>query len=170
MAYKVPPSASPDDDAIGVLATILSSGRSARFYESIVRQKQLSTGVSAFTGESRGPGLFRIIGTVLPGKTLTELEAAIDGNRAAGTADRGLGDREGANQRQAGVRQWHGQHAQQGHSVVAGRCSTTIRPPQHAEACMAKVTAADVQRVARQYLVKTGRTVVLTVPKVTAPK
>ena len=70
MAYKIPPSASPDDDAIGVLATILSGGRSARFYESIVRQKQLSTGVSAFTGESRGPGLFRIIGTVLPGKTL----------------------------------------------------------------------------------------------------
>ena len=35
---------------------------------------------------------------------------------------------------------------------------------------MAKVTAADVQRVARQYLVKTGRTVVLTVPKAAAPK
>ena len=27
------------------------------------------------------------------------------------------------------------------------------------------VTAADVQRVAKQYLVKTGRTVVITVPK-----
>jgi predicted Zn-dependent peptidase len=30
---------------------------------------------------------------------------------------------------------------------------------------IAKVTAADVQRVAQKYLVKTGRTVVLTVPK-----
>jgi predicted Zn-dependent peptidase len=30
---------------------------------------------------------------------------------------------------------------------------------------IAKVTAPDVQRVARQYLVKTGRTVVTTVPK-----
>ena len=35
---------------------------------------------------------------------------------------------------------------------------------------IANVTAADVQRVARQYLVKTGRTVILTVPKASAPK
>ena len=60
MVYKIPPSSSPDDRrAVGVLGTILSGGRSSRFYESIVRQKQLSTGVSAGTGRSRGPGLFR---------------------------------------------------------------------------------------------------------------
>ena len=35
---------------------------------------------------------------------------------------------------------------------------------------IAKVTAADVQRVARQYLAKTNRSVVLTVPKSAAPK
>ena len=33
MAYKVPPSSSADDDALTVLSTILSGGRSARFYE-----------------------------------------------------------------------------------------------------------------------------------------
>jgi zinc protease len=35
---------------------------------------------------------------------------------------------------------------------------------------IAKVTAADVQRVARQYLVKTNRSVVLTTPKAAGPK
>ena len=35
---------------------------------------------------------------------------------------------------------------------------------------IAKITAADVQRVAKQYLVKTNRTVVHTVPKGSAPK
>jgi zinc protease len=35
---------------------------------------------------------------------------------------------------------------------------------------IAKVTAADVQRVAKQYLVKTGRTVVVTIPKSGAAK
>ena len=54
MAYKVPPSSSPDDDALTVLATILSGGRSSRFYEAIVRQKQLATNVSAGSSESRG--------------------------------------------------------------------------------------------------------------------
>jgi zinc protease len=34
---------------------------------------------------------------------------------------------------------------------------------------IARVTAADVQRVAKQYLVKTGRTVVLSVPKAAGP-
>src|SRR6476661_6238141 len=72
MAYKIPPSSSPDTDALTVLGTILSGGRSSRFYESIVRQKQLSTGVAAGSDGSRGPGLFAISGTALPGKTLKE--------------------------------------------------------------------------------------------------
>ena len=37
-------------------------------------------------------------------------------------------------------------------------------------AAIAKVTAADVQRVAKQYLVKSNRTVVVTTPKAAAPK
>src|SRR4029079_19430179 len=55
IAYKVSDGASPDYDALDVLSTILSGGRSARFYEDIVRQKQLATNVNAFVGESRGP-------------------------------------------------------------------------------------------------------------------
>src|SRR5688572_4785004 len=78
MAYKIPPAGSPDSDALSVLATVLSGGRSSRLYESIVRQKQLSSGVSAAAGQGRGPGLFRFTGTPLPGKTTAELEAAID--------------------------------------------------------------------------------------------
>jgi zinc protease len=35
---------------------------------------------------------------------------------------------------------------------------------------IAKVTPEDVQRVAKQYLVKTGRTVVITVPKAAPAK
>ena len=35
---------------------------------------------------------------------------------------------------------------------------------------IAKVTTADVQRVARQYLVKTGRTVIITMPKAAPAK
>ena len=64
MAYKVPPSSSPDDDALTVMATILSGGRSGRFYEAIVREKQLATNVSAGSSESRGPGLFNVVGMI----------------------------------------------------------------------------------------------------------
>jgi zinc protease len=172
MAYKVPPSSSSDNDAIGVMATILSGGRSARFYESVVRQKQLSSGVSAFAGESRGPGLFRISGTVLPGKTLTDLEAAIDAEierlKTEPIADWEI-EKARTSARRAFV------------SSLGSSLNKAIQLSQDAlfydqpnrintrEERMNKVTAADVQRVARQYLVKAGRTVVLTVPKAAAP-
>ena len=173
MAYKVPPSSSPDHDAIDVLATILSGGRSSRFFESIVRQKQLSSAVSAFSGESRGPGLFRVSGTTLPGKTLTELEAAIDA--------------EIERLKTEPVAEWEIEKARTSArrafvNSIASSLSKAIQLSQDAisydqpnrintrEERIAKVTAADVQRVARQYLVKTGRTVVLTVPKAAAPK
>ena len=78
MVYKTPPSSSPDDDALRVLATVLSSGRSSRFFENIVRQKELASNVFAGGGESRGPNLFSVVSTVNPGKSVADLEAAIE--------------------------------------------------------------------------------------------
>ena len=42
IAYKVPPSLTPDDDAVSVLTTVLASGRSSRLFETVVRQRQLA--------------------------------------------------------------------------------------------------------------------------------
>src|SRR5262245_65141507 len=78
MAYHVPAGSSPDYDALSVLSTILSGGRSGRLYESIVRQQQLASNVFAGVAESRGPGLFNVTGTPNPGKSIADLEAAID--------------------------------------------------------------------------------------------
>ena len=173
MAYKIPPSSSPDTDALSVLGTILSGGRSSRFYESIVRQKQLSSGVGAGTDGSRGPGLFAISAVAMPGKTLSELEAAID--------------QETERVKTAPIEDWEIEKARIGvrRSVVSGLGSSFTRAYLLSEDAMffddpdrintrvdriAKVTAADVQRVARQYLVKTNRSVVLTTPKAAGPK
>ena len=172
MAYKVPPSSSPDMDPLSVLGTILSGGRSSRFYEAIVRQKQLSNGIGAGTNDSRGPGLFQITGTALPGKTLKDLEDAID--------------QELERVKTAPIADWEMEKARTGarRSLVAGLGSSLNRAVQISEEALffndpdrintradriAKVTAADVQRVANQYLVKTNRSVVLTLPKATAP-
>ncbi|MEO8359987.1 MAG: pitrilysin family protein [Vicinamibacteria bacterium] len=173
MAYKVPPSSSPDSDALGVMTTILSSGRSSRFYEALVRQKQLSPGVNAFSGESRGTGLLRISGTVAPGKTVADLEAAIDA--------------EIERLKNEPIADWEIQKARTSArlsyvNTIGGSLSKAVTLSQDAlfyndpgrintrESRIDKVTAADVQRVAKLYLVKTGRTVVLTVPKPVAPK
>ena len=173
MAYKIPPSSSPDTDALSVLATILSGGRSARFYEAIVRQKQLSANVFAGSDGSRGPGLFAISATALPGKALSDLEAAID--------------QETERVKTAPIEDWEIEKARVGarRAFVGGLGSSLNRAIQLSENALffddparintradriARVTAADVQRVARQYLVNTNRSVVLTVPKPVAPK
>ena len=173
MAYKIPPSSSPDADALSVLATILSGGRSSRFYENIVRQKQLATSVAGGPGQSRGPALYQLFGTPLPGKTLQELEAAIE--------------EEIDKVKNGPIADWEMQKARNSakssfvNSISSALSRATLlsqyelfyddpnRINTRADA-IAKVTAADVQRVARQYLVKTNRTVVHTVPKGAAPK
>jgi zinc protease len=173
MAYKIPPAGSPDSDALAVLGTVLSGGRSSRLYESIVRQKQLSSGVSAGAAQSRGPGLFRVIGTPLPGKTPEDLEAAIE-EEIAKIQSEPIADWELEKARNAarssfinGLQSALNRAIQLSENALAyddpGRINTRADE-------IAKVTAADVQRVAKQYLVKTNRTVVVTMPKAAAPK
>ena len=173
IVYKIPPAGSPDTDALSVLSTVLAGGRSARLYESIVRQKGLSGGVSAGATLERGPGLFRFTGTPLPGKTAGELEAAIE-EEIVRVQSTPVADWEMLKARNAaragfiaGLRGTQSRAVQMSEDALAfndpGRINT------RADA-ISKVTAADVQRVAKQYLVKTNRTVVLTVPKGAAPK
>ncbi|HXG56226.1 MAG TPA: pitrilysin family protein [Vicinamibacterales bacterium] len=169
MAYKVPPGDHVDADALSVLSTILSGGRSGRLYESIVRQKQLSTGVFAGgAGDSRGPGLFSFGGLPLPGKTLAELETAIE-EEIEKIKSGPIADWEIEKARNAAKSRFIGSLGSTlSRAMLLSQYAMFYNDPgrinTRAEA-IARVTAADVQRVASQYLVKTGRTVVHTVPK-----
>ena len=173
MVYKIPQSSSPDYDALRVLGTVLSGGRASRFYESIVRDKQLSTGVGAGAGESRGPGLFTVVGTVTPGKAVADLEAAIDAEIERVKA--------------GPIQAWEMEKARNsarsqlvnnlgsalGRAIALGEDALFYDQPDRINTTadrIAKVTPEDVQRVAKQYLVKTGRTVVITVPKAAPAK
>jgi zinc protease len=173
LAYKIPPDGSSDSDALSVLATVLSGGRSSRLYESIVRQKQLSSGVSAGAVQGRGPGLFRFTGIPLPGKSVADLEAAIEAEIVRIQTEP--------------IEDWEMQKARNSarSAFIGGLRSALNRAIQLSEDALAfndpgrintradaiaKVTAADVQRVAKQYLVAANRTVVITNPKAAAPK
>jgi predicted Zn-dependent peptidase len=173
MVYKIPPSSSPDYYPLSVLGSILSGGRSSRFNEMIVRQKQLATVVNAFAGESRGPGLFSVIGVVAPGKTAADLEAAVDAEierlKAGPIEDWEIekARTSARNQLVAGL------GSSLNRAVTLGEDALFYNDPNRINTradSIAKVTQADVQRVARQYLVKTGRTVVTTTPKAAPAK
>ena len=77
IAYKVPARTSDEDDAVRVLGTVLSTGRSSRFFQKVVREQQLASNVFAGRDGAVGPGLFRITATVASGKTVEAMEAAV---------------------------------------------------------------------------------------------
>ncbi len=168
MAYKIPPASSADHDQLEVLGTVLSGGRSSRFYENIVRQKELSPGVNAFAGESRGPGLFGVSGTVSPGKSVADLEAAIDAEierLKAGPIEEWEMEKARTSARSQLV---NSLGSSLDRAITLGEDAIFYDNPGKINTradSIAKVTAADVQEAAKQYLVKTGRTVIVTVPK-----
>jgi predicted Zn-dependent peptidase len=171
IAWHTPPANTPDDDALTILTSVLTSGRSSRMYESLVRQKQLTSNVSAFSDGARGPNLFRVISTALPGKAIAEVEAAIHAEieklKAGPIADWEMEKALNA-QRRAYVASL-GSSLQR--AVLLGQYALFWNDPNLINTYLdriGKVTAADVQRVAKQYLTQANRTVVVTTPKAVA--
>jgi zinc protease len=172
VVWHTPAALTPDDDALTVLASVLSSGRSSRFYDSLVRQQQLSPGVNASAADTRGPGLFQVSGTALPGKSIADLEAGIYAEIEKVKAGP-IADWEMEKARNA----WKRNNV----STLTSSLSKAVLLGEYAQfqddpnlintytERIAKVTAADVQRVAKQYLVQTGRTVIVTNPKSAGP-
>ena len=170
--YHIPPSMTPDADALSVAATILSSGRSSRLYENVVRQKQLSSSVMASAGESRGPGLFRLGGMANPGKPIADLEQAIYA--------------EVERLKTGPIEAWEIEKARNSakRSLVASLTSSLSKAVMLSQLAvyyddpnlintryerLSAITAADVQRVANQYFTPQNRTVVITNPKPATP-
>jgi zinc protease len=170
IGYHIPSGASPDYDALSVLGSVLSSGTSSRFTQTIVRQKQLA--LQAFAGalESRGPGLFRAIGILspAPGKTEAALEAAIYEEIDKVKTGK-IEDWELEKARNSARRSYlGGLTSSLQRAVLISQYAVYYNDPNlintRLDRLMA-VTAADVQRVAVKYLTPENRTVVITVPK-----
>jgi zinc protease len=168
MSYVVPPSSSDDDAALSVLATVLGSGRSSRFYEQVVRQQQLATSASASKQDSRGPGLFGVGIIVAPGKQPADAEKAvldeIEKVKAAPPAEWEI-DKARASALRNAVSQ---QESSLLRAVLLSTYALFYNDPARINTRTARikaVTAADVQRVARQYLNADNRSVIQTNPK-----
>jgi predicted Zn-dependent peptidase len=171
ISYNVPPSADADDAALQVLATVLGSGRSSRLYEAVVHQGQLASSTFAGKQETRGPGLFQVSATLNPGKTAADVEkviyAEIEKVKAAPPADWEV-EKARASAKRGVVAQL--QSSLQRAAVMSqdalfynepGRINTRVSR-------FAAVTPADVQRVAKKYLVAENRSVIVTTPKAAA--
>jgi predicted Zn-dependent peptidase len=168
IGYHIPSSLSPEDDTLDLLADILASGRSSRFYEVLVRQKQLALGIGAFAGNSRGPRLFRIVATVPPGKQPDEVESGIYAEIERLKAGP-IADWEIEKSRNGTRRQFVGTLGSSlSRASLLAELTLLYGDPAKINTLyerVGKLNAADVLRVARTYLTPENRTVVLTTPK-----
>jgi len=78
IGYHVPNLREPDGYVLEVISSILSGGRSSRFYENLVRGKRLAVSAgSEYSLLSIDPALLYLHAQPLPGKEPAELEAAL---------------------------------------------------------------------------------------------
>jgi predicted Zn-dependent peptidase len=77
--YHRPEGTSADDAVYDVIADVLSSGRTARLYRSLVRDKKIAAGAGAFNGlpGTKYPTLIVMRAVPTPGHTNAEVQAAI---------------------------------------------------------------------------------------------
>jgi predicted Zn-dependent peptidase len=165
MAYKRPTGIHPDDAALNVLASALSSGRTGVMYKEMVEERKLALGAAVFSNflSEKYPGLLTFVSVPAVGKTVEENEKAfheiiervktkkIDDvvlnrvkTQVRASLIRGLDSNMGLAMQLAENYQLYGDWRNMFKQIGE----------------IEKVTADDVMRVAKTYLLDSGRTVV----------
>ena len=155
ISWHVPADRSADVPALSVLQTILSTGQSSRLYESLVYRDQLAQDASAFLDTKQGTGNLVAYAILAGGKTVAQGEAALR-QQVARFRDAAVTPAELAEAKNeiltAAMRQ---RETAEGKARVLAMSTIIDGDPREADrqlAAIARVTAADVQRVARRYL------------------
>ncbi|RSU53885.1 pitrilysin family protein [Sphingomonas sp. S-NIH.Pt15_0812] len=155
MSWHVPADRDPDIAALSVLNAVLATGESSRLYESLVYRDQIAQSAETFFDTKQGTGNLVAYAILAGGKTVAQGEAALM-REIARLRDAPVSAAELAeakNQILTG--------AIRARETAEGKASTLASSviidgdPRAADrqlAAIQRVTAADVQRVARRYL------------------
>ncbi|HYT73433.1 MAG TPA: pitrilysin family protein [Vicinamibacterales bacterium] len=168
IAWVTPPAGTPDFETLDVVSWVLSSGRSSRLNQVVVREKQLAVNAGAFNPDKRGPGLFQMSAQVAPGKSPADVEAALY-EEVEKVKNGPIADWEIEKAHNNAIRQRAGAATSTlTRAIQLGEYALFYDDPNlintRAEHYQ-KITAADVQRVAKKYLTRENRSVVITMPK-----
>jgi zinc protease len=168
MAWKIPQGNTPDWYALYVLGEILSTGQSSRFYQTLVREKQVAVQEGAGPFERRGPSLFIVDLLVVPGKDLKEVEKLVY-DELERVKNQPVSDAElqkiKMEVKRGKVEQLEGtlyRAESLGENAIFYNDPNVINTGNDK---LLSVTKEQIQKVARTYLTDTNRTVLITVPK-----
>jgi zinc protease len=161
----------PDDAALDVLAQILTDGRSSRLYKRLVYQLQIASQVAGYQDAGRIDGKLEIFATARPGHDLNELQRVID-EEVRALADSGPTAREVERVQNGIEADFLGQMERVGgFGGIANQLNLYdyfAGTPDYFQQDLdryRRVTPADVQRVARDYLQQAHRVVLSVVPE-----
>jgi zinc protease len=170
MAYHVPNWQDPDAFALELLVRLLSQGRSSRLYHKLVYKDRLALEAGAdYDLDTADNSLFLLYGQPLPGKTVAQLERALEAEIKKLQSD--LVDpkelEKAKNQVTAAFYMSMDSLFYRG--MVLGKLATVARWTLIREFVpkIQQVTAEDIRRVARKYLVQDNRTLGVLLPEKT---
>jgi zinc protease len=171
-AYHTPEARHPDIPALEILARLLSEGRSSRLYRRMVDTDQSVLAVNAGVDWNIDPGLFVVSTEVRPGVATAAVEKSLDEEIARLVRD-GASEDEMNKARNLILADFY-----KGIRTIASKANTIGRFEVYMgdhrrlnsyAADMRKVSAADVQRVARLYLASRNRTIATLEPEAEEP-
>ena len=167
IAYAVPEAVDEDLYALSLLSSVISAGRSSRLDSVLVKRTQVARDVVSVLNRRKGPGSLLLGALPTEGTELERLErvllSALDEVRESGVSAEEL--EKAKTQRRAtevaARLTLPGRASElQRHQLYGGRAARANDELERYDA----VTAEDVLRVARRYLVPENRAVVLAVP------
>jgi predicted Zn-dependent peptidase len=167
VGWPAPETGHADSDALDVAANVLANGRTSRLYRALVHDAPLALDPSGFYWELHRAGLFLAGATLRPGVAMERAERALLAE-VARLAEQGPTAEEVARGKRAlevalirGQGSAHALASRVAQDMVAyGRIETV----EEKLAAIARVSAADVQRVVRSYLAPSRRNVVQVFP------
>ena len=163
IAYHKPSAPHTDDFVFDVIDSVMSSGRTSRLYTALVKEKRLAADVGTFGAPgNRYPNLWIIDATPLAPHTAAEVEQAIYAEVERLQAEPVTPQELAKVKNQIDADYVRGLASNSGLAAQLTYLQAVIgdwRYLTRRREVIARVTPADVQRVARQYLVPANRTV-----------
>jgi predicted Zn-dependent peptidase len=173
--YRIPEYKNADQPALALLGIILGQGESSRLNRSVVREARAAVNTQALVnplGPTRGPGLFAVVGIANQGVRPDSLERLLAA-QVARVAAQGVTEAELSKAKNGYLAdRIDGLQRNLARAEAIHTANTFFGDPNAVNTDLQRfsaVTAADVQRVARTYLVPANSVTVLIAPP-EAPK
>ena len=170
--YHMPEAGNPDLYALQVAANVLSNGQSSRLYRKLVYDQQLALQAGGQSIVLEDPGVFFFFAILQAGKTVEEAETSLVEEAQRLIAEPVPQEELEKAKNQLVAAEVFERQTVQDKGVAIGYASVILEDVSRVDKDLAelqKVTAADVQRVAKAYFRPENRTVVHMLPAAMKP-